>query len=655
MKRQLFVCGWPRATISASHTFSFIMFISLLVPSGAVANHRPPSADRISPDSTDVVSDVRPVAIQDMDSYPLLPEPWQYHGYAYDPEYDFKNQSNFFLDRREIYSECPGLELVHAGHHGGTHMAVQYRDQEDIWHWRPALYPDALSMPEYPPIADPFSGCYFSEDLEWSGAYFVAYQRSDSNGCHAVFYMAPRDVQSPDQQPFDGHALLTMRTTEYGPGDPICKAGMWHIPVAFTKGEKCCLLCLPTGHLSSELEDVPWATYAVVFDRDPDLSWMDVPTNGYQLVWIESEGDWIPLRWNAMEILGGELGPGDNPGLQAQAAVFEVDDLTYMLVVAGVTKNNANWSNPTTRGLISLYRFLEGPAPGPGMDYCVVLEQAVVNPVKALPNTAAMVGGFIPGAIRPLPIRLNAAPAAVPSFVCGVGNRGDPDRWMYDWGWGPQYVAGGFVVIRGFPDLNGHPLFEVIPPEACPEGSCDYHSGYGLCVVPHPEGDDVICKLNWENGWGILHVPNNDGMFHWANARVLLDVDDVIPSEDWEPYFFSACFLGLFDSDSLEGEHDLVVPFSVQEREGPGGPGFEHIRHMYIIRKGLGQTGDCNGDGTVNVLDVLWVVNCILGIIPQPCLCDCTGDGVNNILDALCIVNIILGVHPTTREMMDER
>lgn len=633
--RLLFEDGWLGRIAPAAVVFCAVVLVGQCFPETARGNEAEPPGDTV------LLSSHRPAW---QDDYPSLPEPWQYYGYAYDPLYDNKNQTTYYLDRREIYPACPGLELVHAGHHGGTHMAVQYRDLGGVWRWRPALYPDALSMPEYPPVADEFSGCYFSSDPEWPGAYFVAYQRSDSNGCHAVFYMAPRNVQSPDQQPFDGHALLTMRTTESGPGDPICKAGIWTLPVSFSMNQRSCLLLLPTGHLSSELPDVLWSTYAVVFDREQGTSWMEIPTNGYQFIWIESGGDWTPLRWNAEEILSGEPAPGDNLGLQAEANVFQVGGLTYMLVVAGVTRNANNWVNSTSRGFIYLYRFLEEPPPGPDMDYCVVLEQAVVDPTNALPNSPAMVAGFLAGGLQPVPICLDGEDPEVPSFICGVTSRDDPDRWMFDWGTGPHYVAGGFVVIHGFPDLNGHPVFEVEPPEPCSQEACDYQEGYGLCVLPQPGGDDVIFKTGWDKGWGILRVPNEDGAFHLAHARVLLHTGDIVPSEEWEPYFFSACFLGLFDSDSLEEEYDLVVPFSVQERESPGGPGFEHVRHMYIIRKGLSQIGDCNGDGTVNVLDVLWVVNCILGIIPQPCECDCNGDGSNNILDALCIVNIILGL-----------
>jgi len=61
------------------------------------------------------------------------------------------------------------------------------------------------------------------------------------------------------------------------------------------------------------------------------------------------------------------------------------------------------------------------------------------------------------------------------------------------------------------------------------------------------------------------------------------------------------------------------------------------------------ERGDVTGDGQINILDVLAVVNHILGIVPitDPGAldrADCNGDGVVNILDALGIVNVILGI-----------
>ena len=54
------------------------------------------------------------------------------------------------------------------------------------------------------------------------------------------------------------------------------------------------------------------------------------------------------------------------------------------------------------------------------------------------------------------------------------------------------------------------------------------------------------------------------------------------------------------------------------------------------------ECGDCNGDGSADILDALWEVNCILGITPPPCSCDSNQDSIDNILDVLVIVNIIL-------------
>ena len=51
---------------------------------------------------------------------------------------------------------------------------------------------------------------------------------------------------------------------------------------------------------------------------------------------------------------------------------------------------------------------------------------------------------------------------------------------------------------------------------------------------------------------------------------------------------------------------------------------------------------DCNEDGAVDIIDALWEVNCILGMMPPPCSCDCNQDGANDIVDVLHIVNFFL-------------
>ncbi|UCE17281.1 MAG: PD40 domain-containing protein [Gemmatimonadota bacterium] len=54
------------------------------------------------------------------------------------------------------------------------------------------------------------------------------------------------------------------------------------------------------------------------------------------------------------------------------------------------------------------------------------------------------------------------------------------------------------------------------------------------------------------------------------------------------------------------------------------------------------ECADCSDDGSIDIIDALWEVNCILGLTPPPCSCDCNQDGSDDVLDVLCIVNIIL-------------
>jgi hypothetical protein len=56
--------------------------------------------------------------------------------------------------------------------------------------------------------------------------------------------------------------------------------------------------------------------------------------------------------------------------------------------------------------------------------------------------------------------------------------------------------------------------------------------------------------------------------------------------------------------------------------------------------------GDLNNDGTVNILDVIQLVNIIMGLEPseyQGAVGDMNNDGDYNVLDVVLIVNLILG------------
>ena len=62
--------------------------------------------------------------------------------------------------------------------------------------------------------------------------------------------------------------------------------------------------------------------------------------------------------------------------------------------------------------------------------------------------------------------------------------------------------------------------------------------------------------------------------------------------------------------------------------------------------------GDINGDGTINVLDIVQLANCVLGgytpdgvscdEIEYACAADMTGDGEYNVLDIVLLANCVL-------------
>ena len=58
--------------------------------------------------------------------------------------------------------------------------------------------------------------------------------------------------------------------------------------------------------------------------------------------------------------------------------------------------------------------------------------------------------------------------------------------------------------------------------------------------------------------------------------------------------------------------------------------------------------GDCNGDGDVDLLDIITAVNHVLGITTLVgdvlWAADCNGDEDINLLDLISIANVILGL-----------
>ncbi|UCE17155.1 MAG: hypothetical protein JSV84_09625 [Gemmatimonadota bacterium] len=85
--------------------------------------------------------------------------------------------------------------------------------------------------------------------------------------------------------------------------------------------------------------------------------------------------------------------------------------------------------------------------------------------------------------------------------------------------------------------------------------------------------------------------------------------------------------------------------FTIQVQDDLGA--IETKEYCLTFEEYTGMNGDVNFDGEINILDVLAVVNHILGIDPLPGdalpWADCNGDAQVNIIDALGIVNVLLG------------
>ena len=58
--------------------------------------------------------------------------------------------------------------------------------------------------------------------------------------------------------------------------------------------------------------------------------------------------------------------------------------------------------------------------------------------------------------------------------------------------------------------------------------------------------------------------------------------------------------------------------------------------------EGSSLSGDLNGDGTINVLDIVVLVNIVLGGSEPDNAGDLNADGIINVLDVVILVNIIL-------------
>ena len=101
---------------------------------------------------------------------------------------------------------------------------------------------------------------------------------------------------------------------------------------------------------------------------------------------------------------------------------------------------------------------------------------------------------------------------------------------------------------------------------------------------------------------------------------------------------FSASFS---NGDVEEGDYDAHFWFADDDIDNY--PTAQINLPITIGGGGCALEGDLNSDGTPNVLDIVLLVNLVLGGNEPGDCSDVNGDGILNVLDIVLLVNIVLG------------
>ena len=132
-----------------------------------------------------------------------------------------------------------------------------------------------------------------------------------------------------------------------------------------------------------------------------------------------------------------------------------------------------------------------------------------------------------------------------------------------------------------------------------------------------------------------------------SGAEVAVTISDFVVS-GVNPFTGGSVTLNACDADldPLNGCFD-VDTFSTPTEDCAGIPGGSAVEDECGVCGGDGSPclpdGDLNSDGEVNILDVVVLVNIVLGIEEENPAGDLNQDGLYNVLDIVLLVNIILG------------
>ena len=142
---------------------------------------------------------------------------------------------------------------------------------------------------------------------------------------------------------------------------------------------------------------------------------------------------------------------------------------------------------------------------------------------------------------------------------------------------------------------------------------------------------DADNNLPWYKAAQICNTPENG-----SNCFAQLDMTPESHTYSEGVVFNAAITDELIEEFSLSGDYEAHFWFADSDELGEA-----QIEYDITIGGACSLQGDTNGDGLLNVLDVVLLVNLTLSQSYELCA-DINGDGVLNVLDVVLLVNLVL-------------
>jgi len=240
---------------------------------------------------------------------------------------------------------------------------------------------------------------------------------------------------------------------------------------------------------------------------------------------------------------------------------------------------------------------------------------------------------------------------------------GDPQTAT---GWNYSFVA-SLLNTWGWSDAAGSSYWQIAFPSLSlgPNGNMFVVSSMvSEGSVNDPDGDPCTYDSEypeWSND--VYVMKSEDGGASWWCPYNASDTPDPDPTDNDSPEEISAHAGSSADADGVFVNFQMPIFANGSSTGDAGDP--DHNCRVYVgyveLTSSSGQQPDCNddicgtgvigdsnGDGQLNILDIVGMVNFILGTgtVEYECAADFNGDGQVNILDIVGMVNCILGTGP---------